>query len=187
MGRNRSEVQSMYLGSTGNIQSFNETEADFPYPDLIGNAYRVSNAWFQMVRFASTASGAYAAGRMAYWFAPDDYSVTNEPTLAIGAIAGGKGNPNAAGIIVGAPTAGNLGFIQKTGKSLVDVFSTTISNPGFPAYAVSVGLYAVTPGYSWISQIVGVAGAPIVAVWRTSSAAGTAVARADLLLRGSEL
>ena len=192
MGNNRSEVQSIYLGPTGSVKSFNESLSEFPYPNMLGDCFRMSSAWFQVVQFATTQSGASVSGRLAYWYSQDDFQVTNHPELATGALGGATGSTQVAGLIVGAPTAGNLGIIQKAGKSIVNCFAMNIGVGGFPAYAVSVGLYAVTPGYgaqpvgpgSWVSSLNNpTIGANIVAVWRTSTAAATAVARADLLLR----
>ena len=180
----------MYLGPTGNIQSFNEDPDTFPYPGQVGQVYRTNDKWYQMVKIHTSCLPVPTAGQMAYWLSQPSAIVTTSPNLSVAADKD-QGLNFAAGVIVGAPSRGYLGFIQKGGPSLVPVFSTTIGRPGDLAVCQSVGIRNVTAG-AWAASSVPSAdpmlsGLLRVGVYRTSTEAISAMAYVELALRHYEL
>ena len=186
---NRSENQSIFLGPSGNVRSFNESLSTFPYPGMVGQTMRIDDKWYQLVQFA-TSTVQPIAGGMAYWLSqtlnlsqPAPYQVTMNPEFSVGGNVIYSNTP--AGIIVGAPTAGNLGFIQKSGITICPVWSCSIVRQGDQAIAVSQGVANVTCGAFITAGLT--PDVVRVGVFRTSAVATTAAAYLDLTLRNFEL
>jgi hypothetical protein len=112
----RSEIQGLWLGSSGQASGVNETT---PFqPGQLGKVTSVAGAnagtpaVLQYVRRYTTDSATAAAGSIAFWQDLDAYVVSAEGTDAIGTSA----LPLVAGVFLGAnPTTENYGFVQVAG------------------------------------------------------------------------
>lgn len=117
---NRRFGQTMYL-PTGDPDDVNISEADYPYPGMIGAKITINRPvrteptgtvdgqekQYQLVRTDSTMTVMPYDGAVAWWAETQSYRVTTDPTTL--------GRGRIAGVFTTAVEAGNLTLIKKRG------------------------------------------------------------------------
>jgi hypothetical protein len=117
-GRNNIRTQPLYLPNGANPADFNEVEADWRFPGMIGGSCTIvfgagtaadprGSKTIQLVRTDSSMSTAPYNGATAWWKNKETYQVTTDPTGRRGQVAG---------VFLGAVTAGRLALIQYKGR-----------------------------------------------------------------------
>lgn len=118
-GRNNIRTQPLYLPNDGSPWQFNEVEADWRFPGMIGGVCTIvagtdgtttgprGSKSFQLVRTDSTMTTNPYNGAVAWWQNRLTYKVTTDPT-------GRRGQP--AGVFLNANTPGRLAIIQYAGR-----------------------------------------------------------------------
>jgi hypothetical protein len=109
---------SQYAGFLGTKYTFSADDAGKLSNTAIGTLY---GGTYQMVRIAPAAVQAnLTRGRLVFWdtsVSEDSYQVTNDETQ-------NGGQPLFAGVLIGAPTAGNYCIIQTKGRATVQMRAT---------------------------------------------------------------
>ena len=118
-GRNNIRTQPLYLPNGANPADFNEIEADWRFPGMIGGSCTIvfgtsgsttdprGSKTIQLVRTDSSMSTAPYNGATAWWKNKDTYQVTTDPTGRRGQVAG---------VFLGPVTPGRLGLVQYAGR-----------------------------------------------------------------------
>jgi hypothetical protein len=147
---NEVNVQTMYLGPTGNPDTFNEST--LYAGGSLGQRVEVNDLSYQLVKAdsgatAATATGAIAAAQLAFWKDPDNYVVTNNSPQALGGQVANAYRNFVAGVFRTSVTAGNYCYILQRGSG-VNVKMTSgggvgqlmMANTGTAADAVAVAV-----------------------------------------------
>jgi hypothetical protein len=157
---------SSYGGFLGAKYAFNADDALKMSNTAIGTLF---GGVYQMVRIAPAASQAtLVRGRLVFWdtsVTENNYQVTNDETQ-------NGGVPLFAGVLVGAPTAGNYAFIQVAGRATLQFRATVTAatrNIGWAAAGAGVDNAA----FDGLANATAITGANI---YPTELAIGEAVA-----------
>lgn len=119
----RIKEQAVFLSEKGTFADFNE--ATLTYAGQLGAIARVGNKVYQLVKHAD-ATGNGAATELVYWKDKAKYEITRTVTNL-------RNRP--AGVLLGAVTAGNHGFVQIGG--IVSTKSETTGTPAADDVAVA--------------------------------------------------
>ena len=136
-------------GQLGAITVLNATDA-LNLSDTV-NQTTLYEGTYQYVKFLSTQSGTTIAQGPVYWSDPDNFVVTADvPTNGAGF----------AGIALNVVTKGNYGWIQVSGKALLNVGTVTKATPaiGDPVSTSTIGIFDdvdTTPTALIIARYVG--------------------------------
>ena len=153
---NEQNVQTAYLGPSGDPDSFNE--ATLYAPGQLGQVSEFDDRSYQLVQADSgatsaTASGAVAANDLAFWKDKDSYLVTNDARFAVGGQVANAWRNQVAGVFRAAISAGRYCYILQQGDNIPvnatggGIGQLAVANSGADADASFIAV-GTAPGYS---------------------------------------
>lgn len=150
-----------YDGQLGAVMILNAAEA-LALTDTSGTVPTLYGGKYQYVRFYTSQSGTTIAGGPMYWQDRDNFVVTADvPTNGAGF----------AGMALNVVTKGNYGFIQVSGKAILNVAAITKATPaiGDPISTSTIGIFDDVADANMTNLQV----ARFVGVWTTAPANNT--------------